>query len=151
MSHARDWKKKQEMVAKLMVEMDWIRVKNYKMKTYVSIARFETLANRHITMQKHSAIVIQSEPHPESGDIFSVELKYDGDGYILDGQALMMPGRNLKGTYFGMGSHLSGGCLGWKDSAARAMKLLSDKEARGAQDYCDRQDEAFMQATGYRW
>lgn len=119
--------------------------------TYVSIARFETLANRHVTMRKHSVIVIQGDAHPESGAMYSVELKYDGDGYILDGQALMLPGRDIPKTYFGPSARWSGGCLSWKDSAARAIKLLSDKETQGAQDYCDMQDEMFMQASGYRW
>ena len=143
--------KKQEKIAKLMVEMDLIRVKNYKMKTYVSIARFETLANRHVTMQRNSVIVIQGEPHPESGDIYEVELKFDGDGYILDGVHLMLPGRDIPKTYFGPSARWSGGCLGWKDSAARAMKLLSDKEGQGAREFCAMQDEMFMHASGYRW
>ena len=151
MSYVKDWERKQAMLAKLMVEMDLIRVKNYKMKTVVSLARFATLANRHVTMQRHSVIVIQSEPHPESGDIYEVELKFDGDGYILDGEHLMLPGRDIPKTYFGSAARWSGGCLGWKDSAARAIKLLSDKETQGARGYCVAQDEAFMRATGYRW
>jgi lysozyme family protein len=118
--------------------------------TYVSINRFETLANRHVTMQRNSVIVIQSEPHPESGAIHSVELKYDGDGYLLDGKPLMVNQRDRVNPW---GHHItvSGGCLSWKDSAARAMKLLSDKEGQGAREFCDMQDEMFMQASGYRW
>lgn len=118
--------------------------------TYVSIARFETLANRYVTMQRNSVIVIQSEPHPESGDIYEVELKFDGDGYVLDGQHLMVNQRDRVNPW-GHPITVSGGCMGWKDSAARAIKLLSDKETQGARGYCAMQDEMFMRATGRRW
>jgi hypothetical protein len=148
MPHPKDWKRKQDILDKVITEIAHIKVKNYKMKTYVSIARFETLANRHVTMQRHSVIVIQSEAHPESGDIVSVELKYDGDGFILDGQPLMLPGRNLKGTYFGPAAYLSGGCMSWKDSAAAAIKLLSYKEREAARGYCVAQDDAFLRLIG---
>lgn len=124
-----------------------MRTKNV---TYVSVERFETLAKRHVTMQRNSVIVIQGEAHPESGVMYSVELKYDGDGYLLDGKPLMVNQR-LKVNPWGHHTAVSGGCMGWKDSAARAIKLLSDKESQGAQEYCDMQDEMFMRASGYRW
>jgi hypothetical protein len=129
-----------------------MRTKNI---TYVSIARFETLANRHVTMQRHSVIVIQSEAHPESGDIVSVELKYDGDGFILDGEHLMVNphpiGYGFKSSAIrGGSSRMSSGPMTWKDSAQAAIRLLSDKESQSARLYCDDQDMAFLAYIGGR-
>jgi hypothetical protein len=127
-----------------------MRTKNI---TYVSIARFETLANRHVTMQRHSVIVIHSDPHPESGDIVSVELKYDGDGFILDGVPLMINSRPMgygfkSSAIRGGSSRMSGGCMTWKDSAQAAIKLLYHKEREAARGYCVAQDEAFLRLVG---
>ena len=60
----------------------------------------------------------------------------------------MLPGRNLKGTYFGPAAYLSGGCLSWKDSAAAAIKLLYHKEREAARGYCVAQDDAFLRLIG---
>lgn len=124
----KDWERKQAMLAKLMVEMDLNRLKNYKMKTVVSLARFATLANRHVTMRAESSIVVQSEPHPDSGEVCSVTLRYDGDGYVLDGSPLMKsPRPSMSAQCPWQASVVSGGCLPWKESAAAAMALLAEK------------------------
>ncbi len=125
-----------------------MRTKNI---TYVSLERFETLANRHVTMQRHSVIVIQSEAHPESGDIVSVELKYDGDGFILDGEPLMINSRPIRNGWKASSffeSRMSAGPLGWKDSAQAAIRLLSEKEKQAARGYCVEQDMAFLAYLG---
>jgi len=129
-----------------------MRTKNI---TYVSIARFETLANRHVTMQRHSVIVIQGEQHPESGVYCEVELKYDGDGFILDGVPLMVNSRPIgygfkSSAIRGGSSRMSGGCMTWKDSAQAAIRLLSEKESQSARLYCDDQDMAFLAYIGGR-
>lgn len=124
-----------------------------KTTTHVNIARFETLSNRHVSMSRGSVIVIHSDPHPESGDIVSVELKYDGDGFILDGQHLMVNSRPIgygfkSSAIRGGSSRMSSGPMTWKDSAAAAIKLLSYKEREAARGYCVAQDDAFLRLIG---
>ena len=115
----------------------------------VSIARFEAMASRYVTFTKGTCLEIMSDAHPESGQVVSVFLKYDGDGFILDGVPLMLSGgRNLKGTYFGPAAYLSGGCMSWKDSAQAAIRLLYEKEKQAARGYCVAQDEAFLRLVG---
>ena len=123
------------------------------MKTFVSIARFATLAARFVTMRKGDSITIQGEAHPESGEVCTVTLKFDGDGYSLDGEPLMMPGREIHSsrfltTAYHGASRISGGCLPWKDSAKAAMALLGAKESQAAREYCTAEDERFMGANG---
>jgi hypothetical protein len=153
MPHPKDWKRKQDILDKVITEIAHIKVKNYKMKTYVSIARFETLANRHVTMQRHSVIVIQGDAHPESGEYSEVELKYDGDGFILDGVPLMINSRPIgygfkSSAIRGGSSRMSGGPMTWKDSAQAAIRLLSEKEKQAARGYCVAQDMAFLAYIG---
>lgn len=117
----------------------------------VSIARFEAMSNRHVTFQKGTCLEIMGEPHPESGEVVSVILKYDGDGFILDGEPLMInsrPARNgwKSGSLFE--SRVSAGPLPWKDSAQAAIKLLYDKEREAARGYCVAQDMAFLAYLG---
>lgn len=113
---------------------------------HIPAARFAALAARDIRMSRGSTLVIHSDsPHPESGDTFSVSLKYDGDGYILDGRHLMMPARSCR--YLG-GRPVSGGALTWKDSAKIALQALYAKETNGAHEFCAMQDEAFLKSVG---
>jgi hypothetical protein len=123
------------------------------MKSIVSIARFATLATRFVTMRKGDSITIQGDAHPESGENCEVVLKYDGDGYLLDGEPLMLPSQPARngwktGSFFE--SRVSAGPLPWKDSAKAAMALLGAKERQAARGYCAAQDEAFL-AANPRW
>jgi hypothetical protein len=119
------------------------------MKSIVSLARFSTLAARFVTMRAGSSIIIQSEPHPESGETCAVTLKYDGDGYLLDGHPLMESPRPSRDTRCPWNaSAISGGCMPWKASAQAAMALLGAKESQAARDYCAAEDAAFIAANG---
>ena len=119
------------------------------MKSIVSIARFATLATRFVSMRAGSSIVIQSEPHPESGEVCTVTLKYDGDGYVLDGSPLMQSPRPSMSTQCPrQASIVSGGCLPWKDSAKAAMALLGAKESQAAREYCTAEDDRFLAVNG---
>jgi hypothetical protein len=119
----------------------------------VSLSRFEAMASRHVTFTKGTCLEILSDAHPESGDIVSVELKYDGDGFILDGEPLMINSRPIgygfkSSAIRGGNSRMSAGPLGWKDSAQAAIKLLYDKEREAARGYCVAQDMAFLAYLG---
>jgi len=119
------------------------------MKTFVSIARFSTLATRFVTMRKGDSITIQGDPHPESGETCAVTLKYDGDGYLLDGHPLMespRPSRDSRCPW--NASAISGGCMPWKASAQAAIALLGAKESQAARDHCAAEDAAFIAANG---
>jgi hypothetical protein len=121
------------------------------MKSFVSIARFATLANRHVTMRRGDSITIQGDAHPESGVYCEVVLKYDGDGYLLDGEPLMLPSQPARngwksGSFFE--SRVSAGSLSWEDSAKAAMALLGAKESQAARGFCVAQDEAFLRLVG---
>lgn len=119
------------------------------MKSIVSIARFATLATRFVSMRAGSSIVVQSEPHPESGEVCTVTLKYDGDGYILDGSPLMQSPRPSMSTQCPwQASVVSGGCLPWKDSAKAALALLGAKESQAAREYCTAEDDRFLAVNG---
>ena len=110
---------------------------------YIPAERFETLANRDIRMSRGSSLVIHTEGHPESGAVYSVILKYDGDGYVLDNVPLMLPARSVRGRM------VSGGAILWKDSAKIALKALYRKERDGAHEFCFMQDEAFLKSIGW--
>jgi hypothetical protein len=119
------------------------------MKSIVSIARFSTLAARFVTMRAGSSIVIQGDAHPESGAVCSVTLRYDGDGYSLDGEPLMQSPRPSRSTECPwQASIVSGGCLPWKESAKAAMALLGAKESQAAREHCMAEDERFLAANG---
>ena len=119
------------------------------MKSIVSIARFATLATRFVSMRAGSSIVVQSEPHPESGEVCTVTLKYDGDGYILDGSPLMQSPRPSMSTQCPwQASVVSGGCLPWNDSAKAALALLGAKESQAAREYCTAEDDRFLAVNG---
>jgi hypothetical protein len=117
----------------------------------VSIARFEAMASRHVTFTKGTCLEIMSDAHPESGEVVSVFLKYDGDGFILDGEPLMRNARPIRKGYKGSSffeSRVSAGPLGWKDSAQAAIRLLYEKEKQAARGYCVAQDDAFLRLVG---
>ncbi len=117
----------------------------------VSIAKFEAMSSRHVTFQKGTCLEIMSDAHPESGEVVSVKLRYDGDGFILDGEPLMInsrPTRNgWKASSF-FESRMSAGPMTWKDSAQAAIRLLSEKEKQAARGYCAAQDMAFLAYLG---
>ena len=81
-------------------------------------------------MQKGDSIVVQGDAHPDSGEVCAVTLRYDGDGYLLDGSPLMA--NKTAGHALGRFAVVSGGCLPWKDSAAAAMALLAEKMEEAA-------------------
>jgi hypothetical protein len=122
------------------------------MKSIVSIAHFATLATRFVTMRKGDSITIQGDAHPESGEACAVTLKYDGDGYILDGNPLMespRPSRDSQCPW--NASVVAGGCLPWKESAAAAMALLVEKTEDAARAW-EEDDASYANEGGEdRW
>lgn len=119
------------------------------MKTinYIPAARFATLAARaHTRMAKGSKLIVTSDaPHPESGETNAVELKFDGEFYLVDG--LLMANRKRFDTRYGNISTVTG-AMPWKEVAPHVLRTLSYKESNGAREFCAMQDEAFLKSVG---
>ena len=113
---------------------------------FIPAARFAVLAGKPlIRLAKGHSLIVQSEPHPESGEVAEVELKSDGEFFLVDG--LQQAERKL----FPLGAgHVSviTGALPWKEVSAHVLRYLGHKENQLAHKLCEEQDRAFLAAAG---
>jgi hypothetical protein len=118
-----------------------------KSTQFIPAARFAILAQKPaIRLAKGQPIIVQSEPHPESGEVAEVELKSDGEFFLVDG--LQQAERKL----FPLGAgHVSvvTGAMSWRDVSAHVLRYLNHKESEIAHKLAAAEDSAFIHAAKF--
>ena len=102
------------------------------MKKYFQASQASKLLESGRFFTLRGSYVLQGEPHPESGEAYSVAFTVDKEGFAkVNGQPVKRYGLPTA-----------------KEILSKALRTLSDMESQGARLYCDDQDERFLVSVG---